>query len=261
MQHWMRQATWMVALVTLVGCGQARSLVSGATPLPSPAPQPPAADDVVTPPSVAPLDLPAGPTSGVPLSLTGAVSLPTGLTGLANARAGVVSGATVSVIDIATGKRLGHGVTYYDGSYEAEVPAVVGRRAALVEVMLVDATSGKELYPLVAPVMLAPELAQQTRDVSVTSTAWYDLLYQIAAREVDQPPPTDWTRLVPGATALELASLVSGSQPGAETGFALFADSAAKFGVQSTADTLKQAIEKLVGGLVSNAKEGPPPLS
>jgi hypothetical protein len=241
---------WVWAAVLLQACG-----ASGVSSPPAnePVPPPPPAALVEPSPTSEPV-LPALPVDDErKLSLLGHVVLPDGVTGLANARDGVMSGAPVRVIDLLTGKQLGQGVTYYDGSFRAEVPALVGKRSVLLMAMLVDATSREELFPLQTVLQLQPELTEQIDlELGPGSTAWVALLQRIAAVQLDAPAP-DWTRFTPGVIARALADMVANSDPLAPSTFLVFAR--ADEGLRSAASpqALRQGIDRLVDGLISSA--------
>jgi hypothetical protein len=200
---------------------------------------------------------PASTAKGETLHLKGTFKLPSSVLGLANARDGLVMGAPVTVYDVSSGKRIGQGVTYYDGSYDAQVPVSVGKRAAMVSAKLVASGSLRELFPLNAVVMLAPELLTQTVKVDANTTAWYALMLSLAAQQMNAPKP-DWTHLVPGQTALALAQMVASSQPLARDNFLAFAGSTGGIGMPTSGVGLQTAIDGFVGHLVATATPSQP---
>ncbi|MDB5099089.1 MAG: hypothetical protein JWM80_3510 [Cyanobacteria bacterium RYN_339] len=234
------------AAVLLGACAHAPEPISA--PVPPPA--------VVVPEAAALSELPASPPPAPPradrLTLTGVVTLPRSVVGLANARDGVVVGTPVAVLDALSGARLGQGSTFYDGSYVAQVPTSVGRRPAILMVQLVDAVTHKPVCPLYAPLMLAPAQQEQTQDVGTGSTAFLALLYTLAARKAEQPVP-DWTALMPGVTSRTLAEMILGTQPNAQWTFTLFAESDGTLGKATSASQLRAGIDALVTKLVATA--------
>lgn len=191
------------------------------------------------------------------LRLLGTVTLPKGLAGLANAQNGIVAGARVEVLDLTSGQRIGWGVTYYDGSYEAEVPANLGKRPALLQVMLVDGTTKKKLYPLESAIELSPELGEQDSDINPGTTAWVALLYALAAKAAQAPLP-DWTQVVPGKAAMGLGSLIEGSHPDDQQNFASFSEIGGQFQSSTSSSQLYDAIQDLVARLMSGSKDASP---
>jgi hypothetical protein len=201
-----------------------------------------------------PAELPAITTTRK-LRLFGHASLPRAVAGLANAKDGMLVGAPVSLRDVPSGRVLANGVTFYDGSFVLEVPADLGKRPVLVTVALVDGTTRAPLFPLAAPLQLAPELGEQTVEVRPASTAWYALLYRMAASHTNAPPP-DWTTLTPGVTSRVLAGMIAGSRPEALDSFSLLAAGDDGLARPATARDLRQAIQGLVERLVANVKPG-----
>lgn len=242
-------AAW-ASLVPLAGC----SVPPDAAPIAA-MPQPAApATAAVEEPSVpvVPAELPEVKSSRT-LRIFGHATLPKAVGGLANAKDGKLVGALVTVRDVPSGRKLATGVTFYDGSFVLEVPQDLGKRPVLITVALVDDRTDDALFPLAAPLQLAPELGEQHIEVGPTSTAWYALLYRMAARKAKAPPP-DWTSFTPGETSLVLAGMIVGSEPQAVAKFSLFAAGDDGLGKPTTAPDLKAAIQGLVERLVATAR-------
>jgi hypothetical protein len=70
--------------------------------------------------------------------LHGKATVPTRVRDLANVQDGHVSGSPVVVRDVATGRSLAEGVTYYDGSFMVDVPLAGNARAVVVSLDLVE---------------------------------------------------------------------------------------------------------------------------
>jgi hypothetical protein len=187
------------------------------------------------------------------LALIGMITLPRTVAGLANAKDGVVVGSPVEVLDVMTGRRLGLGNSFYDGSYTARVPAAAAHRPALLRVELVDAATRKPVCPLYAPVVLDNAEAQQTQDVGVGTTAYVALLYAMAARKAGLPD-SDWTTLTPGVASRPLAEMVLGSTPNARWTFATFTESGSTLGKPTSGQELRTAIDTLIDQLVATAR-------
>lgn len=126
------------------------------------------------------------------VALSGRVTIPKGVTGLVDARDGVVLGAPVRVLDAVTNGQLAHTLTAYDGSYALTV--TTNRRPVLVSVDL-------RVFSLTASLVLDPSLGQQARDVNERTTCWVDMLIDLVK--------------TPGG----LASSILGTDPSAETYF------------------------------------------
>lgn len=201
--------------------------------------------------------LPALKSAVETLHILGNVTLPRTVGGLANAHDGVVAGAPITVFDAFTGRRVGSGVTYYDGSYDAEVPSKLGKRPLLLHIQLVDDTTQMDVFPLVTAVELAPELGEQHADISPATTAWVALLYNLAARD-DHAPAPDWTKVVPGDVTHKLAAMIAGTQDSAQTAFISLADVNGDLAHSTTAEQLRATIDGLVDRLVTGAKAPKP---
>jgi hypothetical protein len=240
-------AAW-ASLVSLSGC----AMTPDAAPMPQAiAPEPPAEAFVEPAPEV-PAALPEIKTTRT-VRVLGHATLPRAVAGLANAKDGKLVGAPVAVFDVASGRKLATGVTFYDGSFVLEVPQDLGKRPVLITVALVDGTTDNPLFSLAAPLQLAPELGEQRVEVGPASTAWYALLYRMAARRTNAPPP-DWTSFTPGATARVLGGMIVGSEPQAVAKFSLFAAGDDGLAKPATAGDLKLAIQGFVERLVASAQ-------
>ncbi|MDB5096511.1 MAG: hypothetical protein JWM80_932 [Cyanobacteria bacterium RYN_339] len=236
-----------VSLLPLAGCST----------LPDTAPIAAMPQQVIEPvedvlPGVLPAELPPVVTTRM-LRIFGHVTLPKAVDGLANTKDGAVIGAPVVLRDVPTGRKLGSAVTFYDGSFFLDVAADVGKRPVVLTVDLIDAKTRAPLFPLAAPLQLAPELAEQHVEIGPATTAWYALLYSVAARKTKAPPP-DWTVLVPGVTTRTLGGLIVGSKANAVDSFSLLASGDGGIMKPETPTALRAAIQRLVDRLVSTAR-------
>ncbi|MFN3428858.1 MAG: hypothetical protein ACK46X_02775 [Candidatus Sericytochromatia bacterium] len=121
--------------------------------------------------------------------LGGIVAVPPGLeASTANVKGGLVVGSPVRVVEAATGRVLKQGVTYYDGSFQIDLPAPTSAAPALISVDLVDAKDDQKTTTLELPLLLQ-------RDIGVveglTVTAGTTALVMLYRRWAEAEPKDD----------------------------------------------------------------------
>lgn len=154
-----------------------------------------------TPLTVASGDVPIKATGM--LRLAGLVKAPASVeAATANVKNGFVVGSPLKVTEAATGRLIKQGVTYYDGSFQLDVPTAGVTTPAVVSVELVDAKDSTKTFELEAPVVLDKGLTQLNGvQLSTGSTAMV-MLYRLWAQDdTGAPNAMDFARLISSTTA------------------------------------------------------------
>jgi hypothetical protein len=171
--------------------------------------------------------------------LTGKVSAPNALDArTTNVKNGRVVGSPIRVTDALTGKTLKQGVTYYDGSFQIDVPASVGSRPLLVKVSLVDDQASGKTLELATPLTLSRGQDQVSGlTISPETTALVTLYRQLS------PQSKDFAHLVASTTqdaTLTFASLARQNKAIQQAASVGALDSALKAYVSRTVQSTKR---------------------
>jgi hypothetical protein len=163
------------------------------------------------------------------------VTVPDGLASrTSNVKAGRVIGSPLRIADARTGKVLKQAVTYYDGSFQLDLPLAEGLQPLLLTIDLVDAADAKKTLTLEAPLAADRALGMVEKlQISPGSTAMVGLYRKLGAAK--------------GAGAgAELARLVLATTADAADSFALLV--AKDKSVQSASDvaSLEAALKTYV---------------
>lgn len=181
--------------------------------------------------------------------LHGKATVPTRVRDLANVQDGFVSGSPVVVRDVATGRSLAEGVTYYDGSFMVDVPLTGSARAVVVTLDLVERSAAGRTAALQAPVMLRAGIARMDVTLSPGTTALTAFLSRLA--EVQAP-----TAPAIGEVERELGSLIAVFEPDAQTTFARLAESAPEIRQADSLAGFETGIQQYVGRLTPKSESG-----
>lgn len=120
----------------------------------------------------------------------------------ANVKNGFVVGSTLKVIEAATGRVIKQGVTYYDGSFQLDVPTAGVTTPAVVSVELVDAKDSTKTFELEAPVVLDKGLTQINGLQLASGSTAMVMLYRLWAQDdTGTPNSIDFARLISSTTA------------------------------------------------------------
>jgi hypothetical protein len=143
------------------------------------------------------------------LRLSGTAYAPDGLSArTSNVKAGRVIGSPLRIEDARTGRVLKQGVTYYDGSFQIDVPLGEGPQALVLSIDLVDAADPKKTLTLSAPLSADRALGMVERLQVSPGTTGLVLLYRKLAAAKGS------------ASGLEMAKLVLATTPDALEAFA-----------------------------------------
>jgi hypothetical protein len=120
----------------------------------------------------------------------------------ANVKNGFVVGSPLKVIEAATGRVIKQGVTYYDGSFQIDVPTAGVTTPAVVSVELVDAKDSTKTFELEAPVVLDKGLTQVTGMQLTTGSTGMVMLYRLWAQDAKGSVDTmEFAKLISSTTA------------------------------------------------------------
>lgn len=181
--------------------------------------------------------------------LHGKATVPTRVRDLANVQDGHVSGSPVVVRDVATGRSLAEGVTYYDGSFMLDVPLSGNARAAVVTLDLVERSAPGRTAALQAPVMLRAGITRMDVTLSPGTTALTAFLSRLAAVQAPTAPAL-------GDVERELGSLIAVFEPDAQTTFARLAESAPEIRQADSLAGFETGIQQYVGRLTPKGESG-----
>jgi hypothetical protein len=181
--------------------------------------------------------------------LHGKATVPTRVRDLANVQDGLVSGSPVAVRDVATGRSLAEGVTYYDGSFMVDVPLAGSARAVVVTLDLVERSAAGRTAALQAPVMLRAGIARMDVTLSPGTTALTAFLSRLAVVQAPTAPAI-------GEVEREFGSLIAVFEPEAQTTFARMAESAPEIRQADSLAGFETGIQAYVGRLTSKSETG-----
>lgn len=181
--------------------------------------------------------------------LHGKATVPTRVRDLANVQDGLVSGSPVVVRDVATGRSLAEGVTYYDGSFMLDVPLAGSARAVVVTLDLVERSAAGRTAALQAPVMLRAGIARMDVTLSPGTTALTAFLSRLAVVQAPSAPAI-------GEVERELGSLIAVFEPAAQSTFAHMAESAPEIRQADSLAGIETGIQQYVGRLTPASKSG-----
>jgi hypothetical protein len=137
--------------------------------------------------------------------VSGTVKAPAAIEALtANVKNGFVVGSPLKVTEAATGRLIKQGVTYYDGSFQIDLPAQSVTVPAVFTVELVDAKDSTKMLALEAPVLLDKGLTQVDNvQIGTGSTAMVMLYRRWAESSAveGQPSSMDFARYISSTSA------------------------------------------------------------
>ncbi len=166
--------------------------------------------------------------------LTGIALVPALLEGAAaNVHEGRVVGSPVRLEDPRSGRLLARGVTYYDGSFQLDVPVGEATVPGVLTVDLMPALSEGSPVTLALPLSLSQTVHEEhAPDLSVGSTALIALYRQMAASDA--------------APATRLANLVANTTPDVVNKFAEMAERAPVLGTAHDLPGLRDGLAAYV---------------
>lgn len=172
-------------------------------------------------------------------------------TALMNVREGKVTGTPVAIIDARTGRRLANAVTYYDGSFGADIAFKSSRVPLLITLDLVDAKDQQAKTTLTATAVLKAGEAERKVLVSPGSTALTVYLRAAASLEADAlptagkltEPPADDAGIANG----KLAALITKLDDTSRQTFTALAEKSPELKQADTVAAFKEGIRRFVG--------------
>jgi hypothetical protein len=233
-----RPMPWTLVLAMALGVAGCRA--PGAMPLPTAFVIDSIAPATATAPEAA---QPAGAPTGQ-VRLHGYATVPVGVKDVANVQEGRVSGSPVRIRDVATGRTLAQGVTYYDGSFQVDVAIPGNQRAVIVAIDLVDRADRGRTTPLEAPLMLRAGITASEVTLNPGTTALAAFLARLAEEQSAEAPDSI-------ATRSELGSLIAAFEPETQSQFAMLAEKSPELTEVHTLTGFEAGIQTYVGRLTS----------
>ncbi|MFN3429245.1 MAG: hypothetical protein ACK46X_04755 [Candidatus Sericytochromatia bacterium] len=218
------------------------AMVLGLAGCRAPGAMPPPAAFVIDPVGPAAVTQPQAATGQV--RLHGYATVPVGVKDLANVQDGRVSGSPVRIQDVATGRTLAQGVTYYDGSFQVDVPIPGTQRAVIVVIDLVDRADRDRTTPLEAPLMLRAGVTTSEISLNPGTTALSAFLARLAEEQSDAAPDSIGMRA-------ELGGLIAAFEPETQTQFAMLAEKSPELAEAHSLTGFETGIQAYVGRLTS----------
>ncbi|MDB5098826.1 MAG: hypothetical protein JWM80_3247 [Cyanobacteria bacterium RYN_339] len=244
----MRAAVACLCLLVLTGCASPRvpglAFVMPAIEEPGPAP-------VATEPPAR--DLTTAVRDGA-VRIFGSARLSQGLPAANVGTDGSVGGSPVTVTDVMTGRRVGLGTTFYDGSFYVDVPVAQGQRAVLVTLDLVDRRSSDRRTSLAAPALLKAGEGEHQLHVSLGTTVLAAFLSDVAALQAGREL-SDTPLVSPVGGSRELGALIASFKADDQVKFEGLVASAPELANPASVEELGAGLRRYGDKLRASAKK------